>query len=91
MKAPILQAMKDSNYLFNYLHFSYIWPLPKDQLTELLMTFKSTLLVENNSQAQLGQLITMVTGYQIKNKLLKYSGRPIYPEEILEKVKTLQV
>src|SRR3989344_2499768 len=62
MKAPILQAMKDSNYLFNYLHFSYIWPLPKDQLTELLMTFKSTLLVENNSQAQLGQLITMVTG-----------------------------
>lgn len=88
MKAPILQAMKESGK-FNYLHFSCMWPLPEGQVKEMLLSFKNILLVENNSTAQLGQLIKMVTGIDIKNKLLKYSGRPIYPEEILVKVKQL--
>lgn len=87
MKGPILQAMKGNEEKFNYLHFSYLWPLPEENLKELLQNFKSTLLVENNSTAQLGQLIRMVTGIEIKNKLLKYSGRPLYPEEVLEKVR----
>lgn len=86
MKCPILQAMKGNEAKFNYLHFSYLWPLPKEKLTEYLSNLKSVLLVENNSQAQFGQLLKMVTGVEIENKLLKYSGRPIYPEEVLEKV-----
>lgn len=86
-KAPILQAMKDSGGAFNYLHFSHLWPLDKIKIRNILKSLKKTLLVENNSHAQFGQLLTMVTGYEIENKLLKYSGRPIYPEEILEAVK----
>jgi 2-oxoglutarate ferredoxin oxidoreductase subunit alpha len=86
MKGPILQAMRGSEDKFNYLHFSYLWPLPKDELTKLLTSFKKLLLVENNSTAQFGQLLRMVTGIEITDKLLKYSGRPIYPEEVVEKV-----
>ncbi len=89
MKGPILQAMEDSGNKFNYLHFSYLWPLSKEGLRNLLKNLKKTLLVENNSTAQLGQLLMMVSGIEIKDKLLKYSGRPIYPEEILEKVNQL--
>jgi 2-oxoglutarate ferredoxin oxidoreductase subunit alpha len=89
MKGPILQAMKEGGEKFNYLHFSYLWPLPKERLTKVLSGLKKTLLVENNSTAQLGQLLMMVTGIDIKEKLLKYSGRPIYPEEVLEKVSTM--
>ena len=89
MKGPVLQAMKVRPEKFNLLHFSYIWPLPKEKIIEILKGLKNTLLVENNSTAQFGQLITMVTGIQIQNKLLKYDGRPIYPEEILEAVDKL--
>lgn len=89
LKAPILQAMKNPDASFNYLHFSYMWPLPQDELRSLLAGLKKTLLVENNATAQLGQLIRMVTGIEFPQKLLKYSGRPIYPEEILEKVRSL--
>jgi len=89
MKAPILQAMKSGGEKFNYLHFSYLFPLPEKELTKLIHSLKSILLVENNSTAQLGQLLRMVTGVEIENKLLKYSGRPIYPEEVLEKVDQL--
>ncbi len=88
-KGPVLQAMKEYPDKFNLLHFSYVSPLPKDKIIEILNGLKKTLLVENNSTAQFGQLISMVTGIQIQNKLLKYDGRPIYPEEIIEKVKEL--
>ncbi|MBI4991051.1 2-oxoacid:acceptor oxidoreductase subunit alpha, partial [Candidatus Gottesmanbacteria bacterium] len=89
MKGPVLAAMEDFPDRFNFLHFSHIWPLPKEKLTQTLKSLKNTLLVENNSTGQLGQIINMVTGVEIKNKLLKYSGRPIYPEEVLEKVEKL--
>ncbi len=89
MKGPIMQAMKENGNKFNYLHFSWLWPLPKERLQELFASFKKTLLVENNSTAQFGQLLQMVTGIEITNKLLKYSGRPIYPEEIIEKISEL--
>ncbi len=89
MKLPILQAMKDCGNKFNFLHFTYMWPLPKDELKAMLSGFSKMLLVENNSTAQLGQLIQMVTGIEIKEKLLKYSGRPMYPEEIIERIGTL--
>lgn len=89
MKAPILQAMRECGDKFNYLHFTHIWPIPKKELKDLLSKYKNLLLVENNSTAQLGQLITMITGIEIKNKLLKYDGRPLYPEEIFKKVNEL--
>lgn len=88
-KGPILQAMKENGNKFNYLHFTYLWPLPEEELIKLLGNLKKMLLVENNSTAQFGKLLKMVTGIEIKNKLLKYSGRPIYPEEVLEKVNAL--
>ena len=87
MKGPILQAMKESGNKFNYLHFSYLWPLPENDLKKILLTLKKTLLIENNSTGQLGMLLKMVTGMEIKDRLLKYDGRPIYPEEILDKIK----
>ncbi len=88
MKGPILQAMKES-LKFNYLHFSYLWPLPQDRLSALFKNLKKCLLIENNSTAQLGRLLKMITGLEIENKLLKYSGRPIYPHEVLAKVEEL--
>lgn len=89
MKAPILQAMKDMKKGFNYIHFTYVWPMPENEMRKLLQGCKKTLLVENNATAQFGQLLSMVTGIQIQNTLLEYSGRPIYPEQICEKVRSL--
>ena len=89
MKAPILQALKDSPAKFNYLHFNHIWPLDNAKVKNTITSSKKTLLVENNSTAQFGSLLTMVTGVEFENKLLKYSGRPVYPEEILDRIKNI--
>ncbi len=64
------------------LQIQYIWPFPKDFVKQILKKSRKILLIENNSNAQLGQLIRQETGLEIKNKLLKYNGRPFFKEEI---------
>jgi len=39
-------------------------------------------LVENNMEGQLGNLIREKTGFDIKDKILKFDGRPFFSEEI---------
>ena len=66
------------------LQIQYIWPFSKDFVYKVLKKSKNILLIENNSNAQLGQLIRQETGVEIKNKFLKYNGRPFWREEIIK-------
>jgi 2-oxoglutarate ferredoxin oxidoreductase subunit alpha len=47
---------------------------------------KKYILVENNSWGQFGKLLKMETGFEFKEKLLRYDGRPIVAEDIVNKV-----
>lgn len=70
-----------------FIHFNHIYPLNKEKVTALLKQNKRYILVENNSWGQFGKLLTMETGVEIKEKFLKYNGRPIWAEEIMAKAK----
>ncbi len=65
-----------------YLHYTYLWPLKTDRLTELAKKAKKIVLIEQNYQGQLGQLIRMECGLDITNRILKYDGRPFYFDEL---------
>lgn len=65
------------------MQLQYIWPFPKDFVVDILQHSRKVLLIENNSNAQLGQLIAQETGFKINNQLLKYNGRPFFAEDIL--------
>jgi len=82
------QSVKVSKKKINVMHFSYVWPLPLG-LDKHLNKFKKLVLVENNYQGQLGQLIREETGLEIKDKILKYDGRPFWPEEIIRKIEKI--
>ena len=69
------------------MQLQYLWPFPKKFVSRILQGSKDVLLVENNSNSQLGNLIAQETGIQIKKKLLKYDGRPFYREEIISALK----
>lgn len=71
------------------LQLQYIWPLATEFVAKILRNSKQVLLIENNSNGQLGQLIAQETGIVIKNKLLKYNGRPFYREEIIQALSKL--
>ena len=88
-KGPILEAMKlceRDKMKVNLLHVMYAFPFPTEKMTEVIKNAKNVVLVENNSTAQLGSLIREFTGEDIERKLLKYSGRQFYPNEIHEYV-----
>lgn len=96
VKGPVLDALellpKPLANKVNFLHLNTLWPFPAAAVKAALAASgifgnnKKILLVENNSTAQLGGLIRQMTGIDIKDKFLKYDGRPFSPEEIAEKI-----
>lgn len=89
-KGAILTALnhlKEEGIKANYLQFITISPFPEKLATRILGNAEKTLLVENNRTGQLGGVIREYTGVTTPNRLLKYDGRPIYPEEIVQRAK----
>jgi len=91
MKGPTLDAMQmlKNSHSIALIHFTHLYPMDEIRVKDF---FKKTegkriILIENNSQAQFGQLLRMQTGIEIKEKLLKYDGRPFWPEEIADHVR----
>ncbi len=68
------------------VHYSWLYPFPTEETLQLLSPVTRLVAVEQNATGQLASLIREHTGILVKEKLLKYDGRPFYPEEIVEKV-----
>jgi 2-oxoglutarate ferredoxin oxidoreductase subunit alpha len=91
-KGPALKAielLEKQGVSANVLHIVYLNPLPKE-LGDTIQDCKKTLICEGNYSGQLANLIKERFGIEIKNKFLKFDGRPFYPEEIAEKVKEIK-
>jgi len=63
------------------LQILYIEPFPK-KVEKILRGKKNIILIENNSTGQLGNVVREKTGIEIKNKILKYDGRPFLYDEL---------
>jgi 2-oxoglutarate ferredoxin oxidoreductase subunit alpha len=91
-KGPILEALEVANangISVNFLQIKYASPFPEEGVARVLEASKNTLLIENNSTAQMGGMIREYTGIKIENQLLRYDGRPVNAPEILEAIKKL--
>lgn len=83
----VIDILKKSNVSVNYLHFDYIYPLKVSTLHNFAKNAKRLVLIEGNFQGQLGRLIRREAGIEIKERLLKYNGRPFFIEDVLEYLK----
>jgi 2-oxoglutarate ferredoxin oxidoreductase subunit alpha len=72
----------------SFLHFKQVYPLHPDTIA-CLKKAKKTVIVENNSTSQFGQLIRMQTGFDIDRKVLKYNGLPFSVEELEVQLKSV--
>lgn len=92
-KGIVMQAQKlllDKKVNSAFIHFNHIYPLDVGKTKELLnMQDKKYILIENNSWGQFGKLLKMETGFEFKEKLLRYDGRPVTVEEIVKKLTQL--
>jgi 2-oxoglutarate/2-oxoacid ferredoxin oxidoreductase subunit alpha len=71
-----------------WILFEDLWPLDARSLTDLLASRK-LIMVEGNATSQLGMLLRQITGLDYFSSVLKYDGRPIFPDYIIEKVKQI--
>ena len=89
-KGAILDALKNFSNV-NFLHITWISPFPTAAVRKVLKKAKHIINLECNYSGQMAALIREKTGLEIKDNLLKYDGRPIYPEEIVEKIKSIKL
>jgi 2-oxoglutarate ferredoxin oxidoreductase subunit alpha len=87
-KGSILQALHDFPNV-NYLHITWMSPFPREAVKTILKKSRHIINIECNYTAALGGLIKENTGIEITDNLLKYDGRPFFPEEISEKLKSI--
>jgi 2-oxoglutarate ferredoxin oxidoreductase subunit alpha len=85
-----IEKMKE-NVSCAYLHLKMFSPFPTEHVKGLLEKFdpKNIVAVEQNYLAQASKIITQHTGVKVEKAILKYTGRPIYVNELtkaLEKV-----
>jgi len=96
-KGSIIDALEKINYTLpgrktkiNYLHFSYIYPFAK-QTQKILKRLNKVILIEQNQSSQFSKLLRQETGIRVSDKLLKYNGKPFWPEEIISYLKKLNL
>lgn len=70
----------------NLLHFTDLWPFPEKKVLPLLASAKRLVDVESNGTGQFASLLRATTGKQVDHKILRYDGRPLSPEYILERL-----
>jgi len=88
-KGPVAEALKllsEKKIIANLVQYSWLYPFPEAESKNILSKAKRLILVEHNSTGQLGSLIRQYTGININERILKFDGRQIYPEEILERM-----
>ena len=88
-KAPVLQAIRklsQRGIKVNVCQILYLSPFHSEEIAEIIKDAKRTVVIECNKTSQLSGIIKENTGLDVDYKILKYDGRPFYPEEIVEKV-----
>jgi len=63
-----------------------LWPLPKAKLLEYINRTNRLVTVEMNTTGQLGRLLRVETGVQPDCAVLKYDGRPMNSNYVLEQL-----
>jgi len=71
----------------NALHFSDIWPFPADRVSAILDGCHYLVDVEGNYTGQFASILRAQTGRKVDHMILRYDGRPLAPEDIVERVK----
>jgi 2-oxoglutarate ferredoxin oxidoreductase subunit alpha len=81
-----VDRLREEAFDVGSLIFADLWPFPSETAAIALNKANKFFMVEQNYTAQLGQLIREQTGLTHSGAILKYDGRPFYPNEIVNNV-----
>ena len=86
-KSTILETLKILNSdQFAFLQIKSLWPINPD-LHLLIKPFKKIVVIENNATSQLTTLLKSQFDFNPAKTILKFDGRPFFPEELVKILK----
>ena len=71
----------------SYLHFPSVWPMDTDRARAILRKRERLVGVETNFSGQFCNHLASHTGVHIEDRILKYDGRPMTPNYIIQILK----
>ncbi|NLJ89819.1 MAG: 2-oxoacid:acceptor oxidoreductase subunit alpha [Clostridiales bacterium] len=86
IKEAVAKLNESSQGKYGALVFGDVYPLPRKRLESFAKVAGTIINVEQNATGQLASLIREVTGISCTDSILKYDGRQISGEEIVERV-----
>ncbi|VVB53929.1 2-oxoglutarate synthase subunit KorA [uncultured archaeon] len=89
VKGPVLDALpalKKQGITANVLQITTLWPFPIEEVKDAFKHIKKSIIIEQNYSSQLTGLMREEAGLTPEIKILKYDGRPLYPEEVVREV-----
>ncbi|MBU1088514.1 2-oxoacid:acceptor oxidoreductase subunit alpha [Patescibacteria group bacterium] len=84
-KGIILEALKKLDN-FAFLQIRTLWPL-HDSIKKTIKKYKKTIIIENSQTSRLGFLLKSLFSFSPTATILKFNGRPFFPEELIKKFK----
>ncbi|WP_188603236.1 2-oxoacid:ferredoxin oxidoreductase subunit alpha [Vulcanisaeta souniana] len=91
-KGVILDAMNmlgKEGYRVNFLQLKMFIPFPSEFVRNVLSKNQLIIDIESNYEAQAASVIREKTGIEIRHKVVKVTGRPIFVDEVYEAVKKI--
>ena len=67
-----------------HCHLGQAWPLPESEIESIFENSDNTVIVESNKTSQMGKLIRRETGLKPDYSILRYDGRPLTPEFVVD-------
>lgn len=86
-KSVILEVLQRENLDARFIQIIYLEPF-SNRIEKEIKKAKNVFVIEQNSTSQLSRLIREKTGFEVplKNRILKYDGRPFFADELGEKL-----
>jgi 2-oxoglutarate/2-oxoacid ferredoxin oxidoreductase subunit alpha len=91
-KSTILETLNliENNQDYAFLQVVSMWPL-NSELESIIKNYQEIIVIENNATSQLTTLLKSQFDFTPTKIILKYDGRPFFPEELIEKFKNLNI
>ncbi|MGC8607569.1 MAG: 2-oxoacid:ferredoxin oxidoreductase subunit alpha [Vulcanisaeta sp.] len=85
----VMNILSKEGYRVNFLQLKMFIPFPTEFVKNVLSKGQLIIDVESNYEAQAAGVIREKTGIEIKHKVVKVTGRPIFVDEVYEVVKKI--
>jgi len=89
VKGVVLDAIEEIDEDHGYLHFRCFSPFPTEEVSSFLENSETVIAVEHSYSPRISEVVSLNTGYQIEKEVVKFTGRPIYRDELIDSLENI--